>query len=449
MKLIFLLLLVIVPFHLCSTLYTVLGEIPRQGSTYFHPYRDGINNAFYLDVSNIPNGYGVFFKVSLSSGNFESKTMYIGGKNEIIPVGQKMDSLPTPISYYIYHEKDGNKNCYFVVYKFDNFRYYYVAPPPASGYNIESKITIVNTQGPSYYVLGDIDKFNSNSFTPSTKGLSQLFCIDTNNYPNEIVYYFKSIITNGNFAYGLMYYGGSNTKLSVGTEVTLSYYISYSTHISNSEYTFAIQRIKERYLYVAPPPPYEYYSQSKITVFNIYSLYETQYKVLGGLTKFGSASFDPIVEGKYCAYYIKASDISKDNKFFFEAKLTNGKFEHKHMFYGGSDFLYGYGATIPLPNNVKIDISDTFVIPQTSYTYLYFAPPPIYENNMHSTITVYNTDGSKSKKVAIGVGVGVSAFVVIVVILVIIFYKRRKGSVNSTNIDTSSAEPIHLNATHY
>ena len=179
MKLIFLLLLVIVPFHLCSTAYTVLGEIPKHGSTYFYPSQYDIYNAFYLDVNDILNGYGIFFKVSLSSGIFDSGIMNIKGSYELIPQGQKID-LPTPISYYIYHEKDGKKNCYFVIYKSDSFRYYYVAPPPASGYSIESTITIVNTQGPSYYVLGDIDKFKSNSFTPTDKGVSQLFCIDTN-----------------------------------------------------------------------------------------------------------------------------------------------------------------------------------------------------------------------------------------------------------------------------
>jgi hypothetical protein len=374
--------------------------------------------------------------------------MYITGSDEKLSKGSSI-TLNIPISYYSYTTNSGSQNLYFVIYKNYNYRYYYLAPPPAYGYDSQSTITIVNTHGPSYYVLADINKFSSNSFTPTTTGASKLFCIDTNDYPNELYYYFRSTITNGNFAYSLMYYGGSNTKLKVGAEVTLSSFVVPTNVTSSSDYTFTIRRIMERYLYIAPPPSISYNSLSKITVFNIYKPYNIEYKVLGGLAKFGSGSFDPSVHGKYCAYYIKTSDISKDNKFYFEAKLTNGKFEHKYMFYAGSNTFYDYGNKIYLLNNVKSDISDTFIIPDIPYTYLYFAPPPIFENGLSSTLTVYNTDGSKSKKVAIGVGVGVAAFVVIVVIISIVVYKRRNISVKSTNIDTSNVEPIHLNATHY
>ena len=475
MKLIFLLLLVTVPFYLCSTTYTVLGEIPRQGSNSFYPYRDGVSSAFYLDVSNIQYGYGVFFKISLSSGSFQSGTMYMGGGDNIISRGNSIE-LKTAVPYYRYALINGSQNYYFFLYKLDNFRYYYVAPPPATGYSSTSKITIVNTQGPSYFVLGDIDKFSLNGFTPAFKGLSQLFCLDRSEFPNEVYYYFKTTITNGNFAHNLMYYGASKYKLAKGTEVTLSNAVISTNAVSTSEYYFSIRRVTDRYLYIAPPPPSSFTSASRITVFNIYSINPITYKILGGIPKLGSVSFNPSVEGKYCAFYIKRSDIYKDNNFYFEAKLSNGKFEHKHMFYLGSDTLYGYGATLTFTNtanNVKSDSYDTFTIPQTSYNYLYFAPPPMYDNSISATLTVYNTDGSKSKKVAIGVGVGVAVFVIIVVILSIFCYKRRHGNVDlnnlaasinsiSTSLNTSAkrsihtaqvtnsgVEPIHLNATHY
>ena len=418
-----------------------------HGSTYFYPYTAGTLNAFQINVYNYQIGSGVYFKVSLTSGTFENPYMYVGGSNEIIPIGNTI-SLSTPFPYYYLVENTNSRDYYFVIYKRDSYNYYYIAPPPPINYRSDCKITIINTQGPSYYILGDIKKFGTNVFTPSKNGIFGVYCFDTLNYSKEKDYYFRTIITNGVFSYGNMYYGGSDTKLKEGKEVTLSFNVAYYSSRSTSDYSFTIPRIRERYLYVAPPPPYNYIASSTITVYNTYSYEDKPYKNLGLLSKSGSRSFDTFTDGTFCAFYIKTSDFSSGSKFYFNASSSYGTFEHKHMFYGPSDAEPIVGSIVYLQNNVESDLSDTFIIPSTTYKYLYIAPPPIY-GNTRAIITVYNTDSSKSNKVAIGVGIGVAAFVLIVVILSIVFYKRRKGGIDSTNIDTSNAEPIHLNATHY
>ena len=443
MKLIFLLLLVTVPFHLCSTTYKVLGEIPTHGSASYYPSTAGTYNAFHINVYNYQIGSGVYFKVSLTSGTFENPYMYVGGSNEIIPIGNTI-SLSTPFPYYYLVENTNSRDYYFVIYKRDSYNYYYIAPPPPINYRSDCKITIINTQGPSYYILGDIKKFGTNVFTPSKNGIFGVYCFDTLNYSKEKDYYFRTIITNGVFSYGNMYYGGSDTKLKEGKEVTLSFNVAYYSSRSTSDYSFTIPRIRERYLYVAPPPPYNYIASSTITVYNTYSYEDKPYKNLGLLTKYGSRSFDTYTDGVFCTFYIKTSDFSSGSKFYFNASTSYGTFEHKHMFYAPSNDEPIYGSTVYLLNNVESDLSDTFIIPSTNYKYLYIAPPPI-NGNTRAVITVYNTDASKSNAVAIGVGIGVAVLVVIIVLLSVVCYKRR--SVNSVNID--NAEPIHLNATHY
>jgi hypothetical protein len=250
-----------------------------------------------------------------------------------------------------------------------------------------------------------------------------------------------------------MYYGASNTKFSTGQEITLeNYAISNSTSPNYNVHTFFIRRVAERYLYVAAPPPaYNYYnSQTKVTIYNTYRTYEQQYKLMGELTQYSNETFSPSNDGIYIAYYIKTEYFSKEDEIYFDAGISSGEFENQYMFYGSSDTLFSTGTFISLTNNVKRDLAGTtFTINKPSTEYLYIAPPTPYSYNSQSVITVSNTSSSNTNKVALGVGIGVGAAVLIAIIIIIVYCKNKSGSVESTTIDTSKTDPVHLGAAHY
>ena len=120
------------------------------------------------------------------------------------------------------------------------------------------------------------------------------------------------------------------------------------------------------------------------------------------------------------------------------------------MYYTGSNIKYNTGQYIPLNDYVGRDVAGTtFTINKPSTEYLYIAPPTPYSYNSQSVITVSNTSSSNTNKVALGVGIGVGAAVLIAIIIIIVYCKNKSGSVESTTIDTSKTDPVHLGAAHY
>ena len=448
MKLIFLLLLISIPILLCSTQYTVLGRIGQYTTVSFYPYKEGLHCTYILDVSQAYIGDGFYFKMSITNGEFEHGTMYVGGSIDEKAYKSTV-GLSTPILHYFYDKSE--KSYQFYVYK-DNakYNYLYIAPPPPSKYDSTSLIKIVNTEGPIYYVLGSINKFSSSTYTPTEKGLFGLLCLDTSNFPKEDYYYFQTAMSTGSFANGVMKYGASNTRFDIGQQVTLKF-----SETSNSSYTnfhtFAIRRVKEKYLYIAAPPPaYQIYNhQFKVTVSNTYRTYEQQYKVMGELPQYSNETFSPSKEGIYNTYYIKMENFAKENEIYFQPGINIGEFENEYMFYLSSDTLYSNGKWISLTQTVKRDLAGTtFTISKPSKKYLYVAPPPALKYYSNSIVSISNEKKSNSNKVAIGVGVGVACAVIIAVIIIIVVVKNKNESVESTEIDTKN-EPIHLGATHY
>ena len=595
MKLTSLLLLVITPLHLCSIKYQLINYLPKyDGSFYFFPDYSyyGKYCAFGLDVTNDPIGTPFYIKSGIIDGTFEHGIMYIEKSITSIPVSSKI-SLSIPISYYFYENiSRKSKNYDYVIYKDSNYNYLYFAPPPPNQYDRETGIFAKTFKGPTYPVFGELSKFGSQTFSPSEKGISGIFCFDTNNYKKEFYYYFRTVISKGSFVHGNMYYTVSNTKFENGKAVYLDQNVnSNSSSTGLDDFTFNIGNISDRYLYIAPPPVDDYNMLSQVTVYNTYSAYDIQYTVLGELPKYRNEKFIPKEKGKYCAYYIKTENFLKDSELYFNAEIDKGDFEHEYMFYGWNDSQLNPGSSIILTNNVKRDLSRmNFTIPMASYKYLYIAPPPPDNYDDHSIITVYsinrttftvlrelykyrnetfnpNKEGKRcvfyvktndfstnniyfkvnltygnfengnmyyggfnekftnnteinlpnyvyrysstssssgsytentcsfsvpkpsykylyiappppsdynsqsliivsnievdekensipdnsntSNKVAIGVGVGVACFVVIVAILSIVLYQNKKRRIESSNIDTSITEPIHLNASHY
>ena len=446
MKLTILLFLAIVPLLLCSTSYTVLGVLSPLTTAEFNPAQTGIYSAFYLDVSNFQIGTGFYLKMSIIDGNFEHTTMYVGGSNTI----ERSVSLPTPILSYF---ADGSKKeLQFYVYKDNYYNYLYFAPPPpTSSYTAKTLIKITNTIGPVYYLLGDIYRYGSKTYTPTEKGLFGIFCLDTINFKNrENGYFFKMYMSaSGEFSSNQLFYGTSDTKFSTGQQITLETYV-----VSTSPYynllTFTIPRFAHRYLYIAPPPPaYNYYKKEfQVTLYNTPQQYGQQYKVMGELDRNSNDTITPYTDGPFCAYYVKVD--SKETKLYFDAKISNGEFEHEYMYYTGSNIKYNKGQYIPLNDYVGRDVAGTtFTINKPSTEYLYIAPPTPYSYNSQSVITVSNTSSSNTNKVALGVGIGVGAAVLIAIIIIIVYCKNKSGSVESTAIDTSKTDPVHLGAAHY
>ena len=446
MKLTILLFLAIVPLLLCSTSYTVLGVLSPLTTAEFNPAQTGIYSAFYLDVSNFQIGTGFYLKMSIIDGNFEHTTMYVGGSNTIV----SSVSLPTPILSYF---ADGSKKeLQFYVYKDNYYNYLYFAPPPpTSSYTAKTLIKITNTIGPVYYLLGDIYRYGSKTYTPTEKGLFGIFCLDTINFKNrENGYFFKMYMSaSGEFSSNQLFYGTSDTKFSTGQQITLETYVTSTSPYYNL-LTFTIPRFAHRYLYIAPPPPaYNYYKKEfQVTLYNTPQQYGQQYKVMGELDRNSNDTITPYTDGPFCAYYVKVD--SKETKLYFDAKISNGEFEHEYMYYTGSNIKYNKGQYIPLYDYVGRDAAGTtFTINKPSTEYLYIAPPTPYSYNSQSVITVSNPSSSNTNKVALGVGIGVGAAVLIAIIIIIVYCKNKSGSVESTTIDTSKTDPVHLGAAHY
>ena len=577
MKLIFLLLLVIAPLILCSTNYLVLGDLPKYGSKSFYPSVEGETCCYCIKLSDFTKGSGLYFKITLTSGNFLESNMHIGGSNEKINKGNTMNLL-TQIPNEYYSSK--LNALYFYIAEPGNFNDLYVASPALDKYDYQSEIIITNTKGPTYFVLGDLSKYGSQEFNTINKGKYAAYGIRTDYFPNDKYVYFRTTINYGSFAYEYMYYGGSDIKLSDDTEITLFDSVSYYSYRSNAEYYFVVPKTVYKYLYVAPPPPYgnayqvsytikvenifgvtytmlgelpkygeksfspyykgiycayyirtknftkdsnlyfnistypedfqyskmyyigsnteyrdnseltffseptyvlssnntfivpktsynylyfapstsNYYtSQTKITVSNLYRPYKIKYNVLGELNKYSNETFEPSREGIYNTYYIKIDDLPNNSILKFKVELDYGTFEHEYMFYGYYNKALNNESTITLPSNAYHDSSGIYKISTASFKYLYFAPPPVYSYESRSSITIYNTDitksdsgsgSSSSNKVAVGVGVGVACFVVIVVIVVIAVVKGKNRGIDSTYIDTRT-EPIHLTGSKY
>ena len=124
------------------------------------------------------------------------------------------------------------------------------------------------------------------------------------------------------------------------------------------------------------------------------------------MPKYSNETFYPDKKGEYCVYCINTDEFSKDDKLYFKVILTNESFEHKYMFYKGSNDKYNISDTI----NLLLDqvyyypSSSTrntyyFIISKPNYKYLYVAPPPPYVNYLRQTtfITFYNVRGSINK----------------------------------------------------
>ena len=577
MKLIFPLFLVIAPIILCSTTYKVLGDLPKHSTKSYNPFKEGDSCCYCINLSDFPKGSGLYLKVTLTNGQFLDPYMHIGGSNEKISTGNTL-TLPTQITVESYSMP--RNALYFYISDPGNFNYLYVAPPAYSNYDSNSQIAITNTIGPTYFVLGDLQNYGRQSFYPSEKGKHVVYCINTDNFKNDKYISIRATINYGSFAHGMMYYGGSDSQLSIDAEVTLSSYVS---SISSSDYTFNVPKTGHKYLYVAPPPPHSFESRTYITVNNIFSV---TYIVLGELSKYSEKSFAPSEKGIYCAYYINTDDFPNNNNLFFnvsinsgsfahtkmyyistntkygenseftfysepsyatssnntfivpktsnkylyvapptpfnydsktkitisnlyraykiyynilgellknsnetfkpfehgiyssyyiklddlpdnsilnfKVELSSGSFEHEYMFYGYLDKELDNETVITLPSNVRKDSSGIYKIKKSSFKYLYFAPPPPVDNfDRDSSITVYNTgitqqdDDSKksetsssSNKLAIGLGVGIPCFVILVVVIIIVAYKSKNRGVSSSSID-SKFEPIHLNGSKY
>ena len=381
MKLIFLLLFIIAPLHLCSTNYVVSGELVRSSYVVFYPSTSGQYCSFFVRIDDIPIGSDLYFKISISSGSFENGNMHYAPSLDFYPVGQLIN-LPNTMSYEYYNSS--TKAYYYMIKKHDYFNYFYISSPTPTKYDKNSFVTIVCNFSPIYFFLGDLSKFSYKTFKPSEKGKYGVFCIKPSDFPRENEINFQTTITSGTFAYGYMYYSGFDSKLSDGQEVLLTNRVPSI----NGNY-YSIPKINANFLCVAPPPPYSFDKSSTITVYNTYKSYKVEYKVLGKLSMSGQVTFKPTDQGKDCAFYLNLNDFPKDiKKLPFKVEITHGSLEHEYMFYGYSETK---DTTIALSSNVKRDSSGIFTISiESSHTYLYIASPPPYDYSSQSQITVSN-----------------------------------------------------------
>ena len=383
MKLIIPLFLVIAPIILCSTTYKVLGDLPKHSTKSFYPFKEGDSCCYCINLSDFPKGSGLYFKVTLTYGQFSDTNMHIGGSNEKISTGNTL-TLSTPITYEYY---SSTRNAYyFYIANPGDFNYLYVASPAYGKYDSNSLIAITNTIGPTYFVLGDLQNYGRQSFYPSEKGKHVVYCINTDNFKNDKYISISTTINSGRFAHEMMYYGGYDSQLSIDAEVTLSSYVSSR---SSSDYTFNVPKTGHKYLYVAPPPPYTIEPRAYITIENIFSV---TYKVLGELSKYSEKSFAPSDKGIYCAYYIRADNFPNNDHLYFEVSLNSGSFEHNKMYYIVSNTKYSENTELTFYSEPSYAISsnNTFIVPKNSYTYLYVAPPPPYTYNSQTKITISN-----------------------------------------------------------
>ena len=451
MKLTILLLLISAPFILCSTQYKVRGLLNQYHRDSFKPFYEGNYCAFGFYVGNVQVGTGFYFEMSITNGVFEHGTMYIGSSPVAYQTGTQV-SLSTPILNYFIDSK--NKELKFFVYKDYEYNYLYFAPPPAQSSTLKetTEIEVINTRSPIYYLLGDITRYGSYTFTPTEKGLFGIFCLDTYYFKNkDNGYFFKMVMSaSGSFASNVLYYGTFSEKFPVGKKITLD---SKTFVKSTSPYfnllAFHIPRFKDRYLYIAPPAPaYNYYkSQYQVTIYNTPNRFGQDFKVMGEIDRNSNETIIPSNDGEFCAYYLKLD--SKDTKLYFDAKITNGEFEHEYMYYMGFKEKVDKGNKIVLDNYVGRDLAGTtFTISKPQSDYLFIASPKPLKFTSNTVITISNTNSSNSNKVAIGVGVGVACAVIIAVIIIIVVVKNKNESVESSEIDTKN-EPIHLGASHY
>ena len=219
MKLIFLLLFIIAPLHLCSTNYVVSGELVRSSYVVFYPSTSGQYCSFFVRIDDIPIGSDLYFKISISSGSFENGNMHYAPSLDFYPVGQLIN-LPNTMSYEYYNSS--TKAYYYMIKKHDYFNYFYISSPTPTKYDKNSFVTIVCNFSPIYFFLGDLSKFSYKTFKPSEKGKYGVFCIKPSDFPRENEINFQTTITSGTFAYGYMYYSGFDSKLSDGQEVLLT-----------------------------------------------------------------------------------------------------------------------------------------------------------------------------------------------------------------------------------
>ena len=384
MKLIIPLFLVIAPIILCSTTYKVLGDLPKHSTKSFYPFKEGDSCCYCINLSDFPKGSGLYFKVTLTNGQFLEPYMHIGGSNEKISTGNTL-TLPTQITVESYSMP--RNALYFYISDPGNFNYLYVAPPAYSNYDSNSQIAITNTIGPTYFVLGDLQKYGRQDFYPSQKGKYVVYCINTDNFKNDKYISIRATINYGSFAHGMMYYGGYDSQLSIDAEVTLSSYVS---SISSSDYSFNVPKTGHKYLYVAPPPPYTIEPRASITVENIFSV---TYTLLGELSKYSEKSFAPSDKGVYCAYYIRTDDFPNNNNLFFEVSINSGSFAHNKMYYIRTDTKYSENTDITFyyESDYTTSSNNTFILPKSSYQYLYVAiPSPSSNYDSKTKITISN-----------------------------------------------------------
>ena len=122
-----------------------------------------------------------------------------------------------------------------------------------------------------------------------------------------------------------MFYGYLDKELGKKSTITLP-----SNVKSDSSGNFNIPTSASyKFLYIAPPPPYEYTAQSRITVSNIYTQY---YVLLGELSKFSEKTYSPSQKGEYCAYCINTEDFPNDSELYFNVTLTSGSLKGESMF---------------------------------------------------------------------------------------------------------------------
>ena len=383
MKLIIPLFLVIAPIILCSTTYKVLGDLPKHSTKSFYPFEEGSNCCYCINLSDFPKGSGLYFKVTLTNFQLSDPNMHIGGYNKKISIGNTL-TLPTQITFESYSMQ--RYALYFYISDPGNFNYLYVAPPAYSHFDSNSQIAITNTIGPTYFVLGDLQKYGRQSFYPSEKGKHVVYCINTDNFKNDKYISIRATINTGSFAHRMMYYGGSDSQISIDAEVTLSSYVSSK---SSSDYTFNVPKTGHKYLYVAPPPPSTIEPRASITVENIFSV---TYKVLGELSKYSEKSFAPSDKGIYCAYYIRADIFPNNEYLYFEVSLNSGSFEHNKMYYIRTNTKYSENTDITFYSESSYITSsnNTFIVPNYSYKYLFVAIPPPSKYDINTKITISN-----------------------------------------------------------
>lgn len=118
----------------------------------------------------------------------------------------------------------------------------------------------------TYTLLDELPKYSDRSFDPAKRGKYCCYYINTENFSKDTKLYFKAKITYGSFDGGYMHYGGNNERFSLGDELTLPNSVYRDSYSSTSAgglykdytYFFIIQKPSQKYLYVAPPPPFNY-----------------------------------------------------------------------------------------------------------------------------------------------------------------------------------------------